>query len=197
MSSFDLFQSERLRLRAFEPEDISSLHAILNHPELAGRRNLPWGFPADFPLSKSQIEKVLHRWGEDEKSVHLAIELNSGQELAGYTDCEWEWDPHHPSLSVVISPEYQRRGFGAETAVLMLRYLFGNTPAHNISGWIPDWNLAGLEFALHLGFRESGRFRREGLRNGKYSDVIVLDLLRPEWIAFTRSIEENSKAKGA
>ena len=196
MSTVDLFRSERLRLRAFEPEDIPALHAILNHPELAGRRNLPWGFPADFPLSKSQVEGVLHRWGEDEKAVHLAIELSSGQELAGYAECEWEWDTHHPSLYVVISPDCQRQGFGTQAAAMLLDYLFGYTPAHDVSGWISDWNLAGLGFALRLGFHESGRFRRDGLRNGKYTDGIVVDLLRPDWIALDHSFK-NSRMEGA
>ncbi|HEX9618333.1 MAG TPA: hypothetical protein VGA03_13055 [Anaerolineales bacterium] len=35
------FQTARLQLRPFEPEDVTALQAYLNHPGLAGRRYLP------------------------------------------------------------------------------------------------------------------------------------------------------------
>jgi RimJ/RimL family protein N-acetyltransferase len=46
-----------------------------------------------------------------------------------------------------------------------------------------DWNQAGRAFARKHGFQESGRSRREGIRQGKYFDGILVGILRPEWIA--------------
>jgi RimJ/RimL family protein N-acetyltransferase len=66
---------------------------------------------------------------------------------------------------------------------LLLHYLFENTPAHNVSGWLADWNQAARGFAQKHGFRESGRSRREGIRQGAYYDGILVNILRPEWEA--------------
>lgn len=60
-------------------------------------------------------------------------------------------------------------------------YLFENTPANSISGWMADWNKAGSAFSRKLGFTESGRPRREGFREGAYFDGILVDILRSEY----------------
>jgi RimJ/RimL family protein N-acetyltransferase len=175
------FQAEHVFLRAFEPEDVPALYAYLNHPELAGRRYISWRFPSELPLPKGKVESVLEKWQEDEKAFHLAVILRPEGELIGHASCDWGWDPHCPGVELVIDPEYQRLGYGGEVLELLLQYLFGNTAAHNVSIWIADWNQGGLAFAQRHGFREAGRMRRAGFRGGEYFDVVVMDLLRPEW----------------
>jgi RimJ/RimL family protein N-acetyltransferase len=178
------FETERLRLRPFEPGDLPALQAILNHPDLLGRRYLPWEFPEDLPLSSAQVEAVYKKWSEGERQVHLAVQLKESQAPIGYAEVEWEWDPHCPFLTEVISPPHWRQYYGSEVLRLLLGYLFGSTPAYNVTGWIPEWNQAGLEFAQRNGFQECGRSRREGLRDGVYYDAVLVDILRPEWVSF-------------
>jgi RimJ/RimL family protein N-acetyltransferase len=182
MHPLSAFCTERIRLRPFEPVDVPALHSGLNHPELAGRRYLPRCYSNDFPLSVKQVEGVLEEWSGQDKALHLAVELLSSQELAGYVEYEWEWDPLCPFVSVLIFPPFQRQSYGAEAARLLLRIIFENSPAHNISAWMSDWNQAALEFTQKLGFQVCGRFRRDSLHDGQYSDGILMDLLRPEWM---------------
>jgi RimJ/RimL family protein N-acetyltransferase len=176
-----LFQTDRLILNPFEPEDLLPLRECLNHPDLAGRRYTPWQFPADLPLTASQVESVLKEWSEEEKTLHLSIKKTPEQHLIGYAEANWEWDPHCTFLCLVINPAFQHQGFGSEALENLLDYLFNQTPAHNVSCWLSDWNSDGLAFALKHGFQECGRSRREGLRGSAYYDEIVVDLLRPEW----------------
>jgi diamine N-acetyltransferase len=176
------FHGEQIRLRTFEVEDISTLHAYLNHPELAGRRYIPWGFPGDFPLSKRQVEAIYNKWNEEKKGIHLAIVLRGTLELVGHAECDWGWDPHCPQIAVVIDPTHQGKGYGSEVVQTLVGYLFKNTPAHNINGWLAEWNQAARGFAATHGFKESGRWRREGIRDGKSYDGILVDILRPEWV---------------
>jgi RimJ/RimL family protein N-acetyltransferase len=184
-----VFETETLQLRPIEPDDLPALGAILNHPDLFGTRYIPWEFPEDLPLSSGQVEAILKRWSEGDKQVHLAVQRRESQELIGYAELEWEWDPHCPFLAVVISPLQRRLGYGSGVLRLLLGYLFGCTPAHNVTGWIPEWNQAGLKFARYNGFQECGRSRREGLRDGAYFDAILVDILRSEWL----SLLEESK----
>ena len=177
------FQTERLHLRPFEHEDLPALKEYLNHPELVGRRYLPWGVPGEMPLSSQQVEVVLQKWGEADDESHLAVELIAEPTLIGHLGFGSGWDPHNPFVEIVIAPGYQHRGYGSELLALLVRYLFMNTPAHNVSGWISDWNQAAYRFACKHGFQECGRSRREGLRQGAYFDEIVVDLLRPEWLS--------------
>jgi RimJ/RimL family protein N-acetyltransferase len=181
-----LFHTGRLLLRPFETVDLPALQAYLNHPQLEGRRYLPWGFPDIAPLSGKQVEKVFEKWAEAEKALNLAIlaindPASSEPQLVGHAFCDWDWDPLSTSVGVVISPDNQRRGYGSETLNLLLAYLFERTPANNVSCWMADWNQAAVSFAKKHNFQESGRSRREGLRDGAYYNEIVMDLLRAEW----------------
>jgi RimJ/RimL family protein N-acetyltransferase len=168
-------------LRPFEPEDVSALDSYLNHPDLTGRRYIPWAFPEEPPLSRQQVEAIVQKWNGAEKGFDLAIMHGESHELLGHAGCDWGWDPHCPSVSVAIAPSQQRRGYGSDALRLLLRYLFGHTPVHLVSCWISDWNQAALRFAREHGFQVAGRMRRVGIRGGQYFDVVVSDLLRAEW----------------
>ncbi|MEW6716399.1 MAG: GNAT family protein [Chloroflexota bacterium] len=183
MDSYSSFQSKRIFLRAFEKDDLPALHEYLNHAEIIGRRYIPWEISDVLPLSTSDIEKVIAKWAEGEKQANLAIIERTQGELIGHACFSWSWDPHCPDLSLVIAPKYQRKGYGSETLKLILDYLFQNTLAHNVSGWIADWNMPARQFVQKHGFKEVGTIRRDGIRNGKYYNLIQVDILKPEWKA--------------
>jgi RimJ/RimL family protein N-acetyltransferase len=175
------FQTEQIKLRPFEPEDVPALRGYLNHPMLGGRRYLPRGFPDEVPLSTSQVEEIIKSWGEEKREAHLGVELTEKNELIGHVEFEWSWDPMAPWMSVVIARPFQRRGYGTQVTQMITSYLFENTPAYSISGWMASWNKAARSFSKKLGFKESGQPRREGFRMGAYFDGILVDLLRSEF----------------
>jgi RimJ/RimL family protein N-acetyltransferase len=180
MMSFS-FREQGVALRAFEPEDAPSLRDYLNHPSLSGRRYLPDGFSDFAPLSARQVETVIERWQKETGSWTLAVTEAASGAVVGHARADWEWDSHCPSATVVISPEHQRRGAGAAALAVALAFLFEETPAHAVSGWIASWNEPALAFALSSGFREAGRRPRGGLHAGAFYSEVALDLLRPEW----------------
>lgn len=175
------FQGPHVLLKPFEPADAAGLLGILNHPELAGRRHLSDGYTEWTSMTLLQVETLLGGWAEEKNGFHLAVWLHESSELAGYVSCSWHWDTHCPEVSLVISPLRQNQGYGSETLDLILTYIFETTPAHNVSLWMADWNKPARRFAAKNGFRESGCMRREGLCDGKYFDLILTDILRPEW----------------
>ncbi len=177
------FESERLLLRPFSAEDLSALHSYLNHPDLCGRRYLPWGFPEDLPLTTAQVEQIIKKWGEKEDGFTVAVVTRQGGEPVGHAEADWGWDPLSPGISIVIAPTHQHQGYGSEVAHLLLTYLYQQTTAHNVSVWMPEWNQPARQFAAKFGFTETGFNRREGVRDGKYYGEVVMDLLRPEWKA--------------
>ena len=154
---------------------------IVNHPELTGRRNLPWKYSNTLPLSSEAIEKLVTAWNKEEKEFHFGIFLHASGDMVGYTEADWGWDPHCPGISVTIAPDQQRQGYGSETLGLIVNYLFTETMAHNVSVWVADWNQAGKDFTLKLNFKSCGKERRSGVHDGRFYDHEVFDLLRPEW----------------
>jgi len=177
----DPFRGPHLTLRAFEPEDAEALAGYLNHPDLIGRRQIPWRFSDVTPLSRRQIQAVLESWAGEEKGLPLAIVRAEDGRLIGHAECSWEWDPISAGLSVVIDPAFQRQGYGSEALSLLVRYLFEWTPANAVQCWITGWNEPALRFAARHGFQANGVMRWAGLRQGRPYDTVVADLLRAEW----------------
>lgn len=175
------FREQGVVLRAFEPEDAPSLRDYLNHPSLSGRRYLPDGFSDSVPLSARQAEAIIERWQKETASWTLAVtEVESGA-VVGHARAEWEWDPHCPSAHVVIAPPRQRRGIGSAALAIALAFLFEETPAHIVSGWMSSWNEPAIAFARAQGFAEAGRRPRGGIHEGVFYSEVAFDLLRPEW----------------
>ncbi len=181
------FETEDLSFRPFEKQDAEALLAYLNHPNLQGRRQIPWRFPTDFPLTLTQAEEIIDHWNKGEKRINFAVLLKVTGELVGHIDLDWGWDPHCPGIGMVIAPKHARKGLENQALDWALDYLFMNTPAHNIDINLPDWDAEGIEFVESYGFQQAGRFRRIGIRNGKYFDWLIYDIIRPEWLERKRS----------
>jgi RimJ/RimL family protein N-acetyltransferase len=177
----ELFETGSLYLHSFEAAHQAALQAYLNHPELAGRRYIPWGYPEYAPLSENQVDQIIQDWSQAQKSIHLGVSESKSTDLIGHAECDWEWDPHCPSIALVIAPLYQRRGYGSQVLWLLLRYVFEFTPAHTVTVWINDWNQPAVEFFNSQHFQSAGRMRRAAVHQGEYTDLLVMDLLRREW----------------
>ncbi len=182
MSTIYPFKGKMVELRPFVSEDRDTLFHYLNDHRLFGKKYVPWQMSDIHPLSYRNIDQIIEKWANAEKEVNLAIILQSSQELIGHSQIEWNWDPHAPSISIVISPSFQRQGFGKEVSALLLNYTFMYTPAVNISCWINEYNEVGILFAESCGFKDAGHMRRMGIYEGKYFDCLIFDILRSEWI---------------
>jgi RimJ/RimL family protein N-acetyltransferase len=181
MLSFSL-KRNGIALRAFEPADVHALFAHLNDPALEGRRYLPDGFPDLAPLSARHVEGILEHWQKESESWTLAAVDTSSGALLGHVRADWEWDPHCPSACVVIAPPQQRRGIGSAVLAVALAFLFEETPAHVVSGWMSSWNEPAIAFARRNGFSEAGRRPRGGVHAGAFYSEVAFDLLRAEWL---------------
>lgn len=176
-----LFETELIRFRPFKKDDIDTLEEYLNFPELMGGKYLPWGLSEYLPLSRPQIEEVHKKWLEKKKGFVLAIEEVKSSIFLGHVEIDYGWDTLQPSISITITPSQQKKQFGTAALQLGLNYIFNILPAMQVNCWISEWNVNGLKFAEKNGFKHCGRMRRVGFFNGKFYDIIVLDMLKTEW----------------
>ena len=83
--------------------------------------------------------------------------------------------------SLLIAPEYQRKGYATASFRELLRYGFLTLGLNRIWGEIFDGNEASLHLAKKFGFKEEGKLRQTYFKNGTYINSTIVGLLRDEW----------------
>ncbi|GER91147.1 30S ribosomal protein S5 alanine N-acetyltransferase [Dictyobacter vulcani] len=79
--------------------------------------------------------------------------------------------------------EYRGRGYGSETARLMLDYAFTVIGLHSVNLETWEYNLAGQNAYKKAGFKEYGRRRQAKFMRGQLWDIIHMDCLATEFVS--------------
>ena len=172
----------KIALRSLEDSDLGEVHRQQNGPcrrEVSGMLGFepPWA-----PMAVEQVKAKVDEVRKEKRRALFALQAEDGAFVGlGYFSAEW--DPWCPDLSVLVWPERRRQGSGSAAARLLLAICFDETPAHVVSAWVPDFELAGIAFAETLGFKRAGVGRRAGMHEGRPFDGVFLDLLRAEYRA--------------
>ncbi len=82
---------------------------------------------------------------------------------------------------MIGEPECRGRGYGTETARLMLDYAFIALGLHTVMLTVFEYNLVGRRAYGKAGFREFGRRRQCRMMGGKLWDEIYMDCLASEF----------------
>ena len=77
--------------------------------------------------------------------------------------------------------DYRNKGYGTEAIKLILDYGFNYLNLNNINLDLLEFNERAFACYKKCGFKEYGRRRESTYLNGKYYDVISMDILRREF----------------
>ena len=84
--------------------------------------------------------------------------------------------------------DYRSKGYGTEAIRLVLDYGFDYMNLHSIKLDLMSFNERAFKCYKKCGFKEAGRIRENKFINGKYYDIITMDILENE---FTESYIKN------
>lgn len=177
------FIGKRLQFRYIIPKDLELIRFWFNHPSVRGKIHLDDNFNPWLAITEVQMNAIYEKWGKKERETHVIIESINDQTPVGLATWDIQWDPHSPSIDLFIAPDHLRKGYGSESLDLLLNYLFNHTPAHMTSVWISELANDRLAFFAKHGFQNQGKMRRAALIEGRDIGIIILDLLKREWLA--------------
>ena len=83
----------------------------------------------------------------------------------------------------LFDPKLSGRGYVTEACGLLVDYLFNVHQYHRLELLSAPENVASIRVAQKCGFSPEGTLRQSFFINGRYQDVQVFSLLRPEWEA--------------
>jgi len=174
--SESILEGEKVRLRPVKPQDLKRFAEWLQDAEV--RR---WLAALDeAPTLEEEIE-----WYEDTRAnpdnVLWAIETLDGR-LIG--TCELRVTPRADRAELGIAIQDKSRwnsGYGTDAVRLVLEYGFEDLDLNRIELTTDEDNVRGRRCYEKCGFVEEGLLRQHRRVEGRFSNTIMMSVLREEW----------------
>lgn len=171
--------SERLVLRALEPDDLTYFMQVENDASL-------WSVcDTRVPFSRFTLEKILESRVPDffaDKQLRLVICLKRGGRRIGFVDL-FDFSPLHRRAGTGGGhlPDYvPGKGYADEAVKLAADYVFRAFNLHQLWAEVPCDNELSKALFERLGFERCGVHKDWLLVEGKYSDVNVYQLINKD-----------------
>lgn len=150
--------TDRLRLRAFEPEDAERVHHWNQDAERA--RNLDFVWP---PTSQESVR----RWTQEMSMARFEggdyrWVMENGAGLAVGTISTHASDPRNGTfhLAFAVDKDHRRRGYAWAAIGLVVRWYFDELRYQKVVSVAHAYNGASVALHQRLGFVQEGRLRR-------------------------------------
>lgn len=181
-----MISGEQIRLRGIEREDLPLFVEWLNDADV--RANLAVYLPMSMAREELWFEGMLERMPEEQP---FAIESRTGRTwnligTCGFRDLNWQERSAEIGIMIGVKREWNK-GYGTEAMRLMVKHGFETLNLHRIFLHVYEDNTRAIRSYAKVGFIEDGRLRQARYAQGRYSDVVVMSLLRPEWKAMQTS----------
>ena len=140
--------------------------------------------PLSAAMVKKQYEKLEKEIEEEKEMYYFTIRSKTDDRLIGKARVERiEWSNGNCFLRFGIgSPEDRRKGYGSQSLQMLLRFAFAELNMFRVSANVPEYNEAAVGLLKKFGFVEEVRRRQALDRDGRRWDLLVLGLLKDEWM---------------
>lgn len=170
-----LLSSEKILLRALEPEDLDFLFSIENN-------ELFWeASHTQAPFSKFILKQYLENAHLDiyeAKQLRLLIEEKNSKKPVGMIDL-FDFNPQHrrAGIGIVISEKFQQKGYASKALQLLIKYCFSHLNLHQLYANITSDNTKSLTLFAKHNFAKVGVKKDWILSNGIYKHEILFQLI--------------------
>ena len=136
------------------------------------------------PLTVGQEEKWYERVvaGGGNEVAFTVYERNTMRPIGNSGLSDIDYRNRTAEFGITIGePDARSKGYGTETAQLVLGYAFTALGLHNVKLTVHEYNLAGIRAYTKAGFKQYGRRREKILMGGRHWDEIHMECLATEW----------------
>ena len=167
-----------VRLRPIEESDLDDLARLGTDPEASGE--FEW-------MGFRDPRTWRRRWEEDgwisDESTWLAITTADGT-FAGIVSWRERSEGSNRQacfeIGAALFPAHRGRGLGTAAQQMMVEHLWATTQVHRLQAHTEAGNVAEQRALEKVGFEREGLLREPLFRRGRWRDVLLYGLLRPE-----------------
>ena len=176
MKYFKKLIGERIYLSPRSIEDVEQFTEWLNDFETTdylGRSGI---------LITLEGEKKYLEENSSPEATFVIVTLEDNKMIGTVSLESINWLNRTATLGVFIGDkDYRSKGYGTEAIRLLLDYGFNYMNLHNIYLNLMSFNIRAQKCYKKCGFKETGRIRESRFINGRYYDVITMDILANEF----------------
>jgi RimJ/RimL family protein N-acetyltransferase len=175
------FETPRLILRAFRPEDAAAFSAYRSEPEVA--RFQGWSAPYSLEQAQEFVTEMMQAVpGTPGQWYQIAMEEKASGQVIGDVAFHIEANsPQQAILGITLSGAAQGKGYATEAMQRLLQFLFEDLELHRVSAYIDVDNPASYQLVERLGFRREGHFIENTWFKGAWGSEYFYALLAREW----------------
>lgn len=173
-----ILETERLRLREMNAQDLPALRAILQDNETMAAYKGAF----DEEMVRAWLNRMLERYRDDGFGL-WAVELQTGGEPIGQCGLTLQWidDAEVLEVGYLFNRAHWHRGYATEAAAACRDYAFERLGADRVYAQVRDTNLASMNVAIRLGMRVRSRFVK--YYRGVDMPHLAFAIDQPEWAA--------------
>jgi RimJ/RimL family protein N-acetyltransferase len=173
-----MLEGKLVRLRPLEMADLDREHRWINDREVT--RYLS----ARYPISRGEEEAWLREGTKSSfaEGAVLGIETNDGEHIGNLGLHTPDPDNRHAVLGIFIGEKQNwSGGYGTDAIITLLRFGFHQMALNRVSLHVFQFNERAIACYRKCGFVEEARLRDHYYGEGRYWDVLVMGILRPEF----------------
>ena len=176
MKYFKKLVGERIYLSPRNSEDVEQFTEWLNDfntTDYIGRS----GASVTLDTEKEYLSRV-----SKDTATFVIVTLEDNKMIGTVSLEKINWHNRTATLGIFIGDkDFRNKGYGTEAIKLILEYGFKYLNLYNIKLDLMEFNARALKCYEKCGFKEYGRRRKCEYLNGKYYDIISMDILSDEF----------------
>ena len=143
-----------------------------------------------YPYVRADLERWQQTNMEDPTRFDFGIRALEDDDLLGFCVLfRVDWRSRQAELGITLGVDAKRgQGYGRDAVRVLLRYGFMELNLHRVYLVVQGDNTRAIRSYERAGFVHEGAAREAMLREGRYTDLIWMSILRHEWdMMVTRS----------
>jgi ribosomal-protein-alanine N-acetyltransferase len=172
-------ETERLRLRKMTLVDAPDMFAYASDPEVA--RYVTWAPHQTLDDSLEFIQSVLLAYDQGQVTS-WGVEHKADKKLIGTCGfIRWDTEQNSAEIGYALSRAYWHQGLMTEAASAAVDFAFQQMGVYRLEAFCDPANIGSARVMEKLGMTFEGTLRAFFFAKGRYRDMRVYSILRPEW----------------
>lgn len=181
MNTLQLGTLEGFKVRLRSPRkstDFDNAFRWMQDPEVLRLIGTSW------PVSEQAEERYFQDRGKDPTNISFAIETLNGKHIGNMGLHKIDLETQTAETGTLIGEkDYWEKGYGTDAKMLLLSYAFYHKALRRIESRVVEYNERSKRYSLRCGYTVEGILRKAVWRDGEWRDIILLSILKPEFLA--------------